>query len=423
MLLIVIDKGRFGDTFPQPFAFYDLRPRYQQTDDSHTWASIVQDIGRAFGYGKRPQVFVSARLWEALSKKQGIRPHETLQKKPRVSVMKAMILVDDCDVDPNPPAAAAAAGGSNGSEPAAAGSADLDEDDIRQYWELSKDHPEHAVHGGVALNNERRFLLWAHPQNGKTGAFIQVIRRLLTDLYGADVAAALQRYDSNQSFRKQLYALRNQAAPQLHQTVLDVGPAGREQWVKFHQAAETNYSHWASSNRTIPWKYAERMIAAYIAANRLPAASAIVDMGCGTAHLAAALTVGAATHAVTVTSVDHMRHPDIVDAILVHEANMSATNLPVASFDAVVFSLSLWGEPNDIQSYLEEAFRLLKPKGWIFIVEANGNYMPRSSQRMHSKLTELLSAAKFNSVGKRHENQLCAIYAQKPEVVLADVPF
>ena len=48
---VLVEKGRYGDTFTGRLLHYDLRARYQS--ETCTLASLLQDVGRCFGYDKR----------------------------------------------------------------------------------------------------------------------------------------------------------------------------------------------------------------------------------------------------------------------------------------------------------------------------------------------------------------------------------
>ena len=53
--------------------------------------------------------------------------------------------------------------------------------------------------------------------------------------------------------------------------------------------------------------------------------------------------------------------------------NMAALPLPDASVDAAVFCLSLMG--TDYGSFLQEAARILKPGGWLWIAEVQSRFV------------------------------------------------
>jgi len=54
MIMLIIEQGRMGDTFPPNCVCFDLRARFLGPVKDFT--SIIQDVGRAFGYGDRPGV-------------------------------------------------------------------------------------------------------------------------------------------------------------------------------------------------------------------------------------------------------------------------------------------------------------------------------------------------------------------------------
>ena len=70
MIMIIIERGRMGDTFPSNCIRFDLRARYLSTVKD--FISVIQDVGRAFGYGRRPVLILSKEadkfltdIWDA----------------------------------------------------------------------------------------------------------------------------------------------------------------------------------------------------------------------------------------------------------------------------------------------------------------------------------------------------------------------
>lgn len=45
-LVLLVEKGKMGDTFPDHFSHFDLRARYQNVSSR---VALIQDVGRAFG--------------------------------------------------------------------------------------------------------------------------------------------------------------------------------------------------------------------------------------------------------------------------------------------------------------------------------------------------------------------------------------
>ena len=50
---VLVEKGRYGDSFPGRLMHYDLRARYHR--QSCTFSSLLQDVGRCFGYQQRDE--------------------------------------------------------------------------------------------------------------------------------------------------------------------------------------------------------------------------------------------------------------------------------------------------------------------------------------------------------------------------------
>ncbi|EFJ43855.1 hypothetical protein VOLCADRAFT_76524 [Volvox carteri f. nagariensis] len=86
----------------------------------------------------------------------------------------------------------------------------------------------------------------------------------------------------------------------------------------------------------------------------------VADFGCGDAKVAASVPQ-------TVHSFDL-----VASAPGVIACNMSAVPLPDEAVDAAIFSLALMG--TDYGSFLEEAVRVLKPKGWLWIAEVRSRF-------------------------------------------------
>ena len=92
----------------------------------------------------------------------------------------------------------------------------------------------------------------------------------------------------------------------------------------------------------------------------------VADLGCGDATLAAAVPQ-------TVHSFDL-----VASAPGVIACNMSDLPLPNESIDAVVFCLSLMG--TDYGEFLQEAARVLRETGWIWIAEVQSRFVDGSGR-------------------------------------------
>ena len=81
-ILVLCEKGKMGDSFPQSLRFFDLRLRYANPDANSPIyrASIEQDLERGFGYEQkgvslypRPLILVPVSCFEKLRQKRGGR--------------------------------------------------------------------------------------------------------------------------------------------------------------------------------------------------------------------------------------------------------------------------------------------------------------------------------------------------------------
>ena len=75
-LLVVVNKGNIGDTFPSPFTFYDIRAR----EKINIWSEFEQNVGRAFGYGDRPLLLLSEHAFDVLKKGSADKLDSALEK-------------------------------------------------------------------------------------------------------------------------------------------------------------------------------------------------------------------------------------------------------------------------------------------------------------------------------------------------------
>ncbi|PRW58393.1 Ribosomal RNA-processing 8 [Chlorella sorokiniana] len=90
----------------------------------------------------------------------------------------------------------------------------------------------------------------------------------------------------------------------------------------------------------------------------------VADLGCGDAKIAA--TVQQKVHSFDLVATA----PGVV------ACNMAALPLPDASVDATIFCLSLMG--TDYGLFLQEAARILKPGGWLWIAEVQSRFVAGS---------------------------------------------
>ena len=94
----------------------------------------------------------------------------------------------------------------------------------------------------------------------------------------------------------------------------------------------------------------------------------VADLGCGEAMLATQVTQ-------RVDSFDLIaKRPEVV------ACNMASLPLPDSCIDAAIFCLSLMG--TDYGSFIEEATRVLKGNGWIWIAEVQSRFVDESGRNV-----------------------------------------
>lgn len=88
--------------------------------------------------------------------------------------------------------------------------------------------------------------------------------------------------------------------------------------------------------------------------------------------------------------------------------NMGATPLASASVDAAIFSLALMG--TDYGSFLQEAHRVLKPRGWLWIAEVRSRFAAGGGERGEREdlrpFTRALAQLGFESVSTDASNKM-----------------
>ena len=168
-VLILCEKGKMGDTFPESLRHYDLRLRYANSCDSR--ATAEQDLGRGFRYVKPgredrlPTVLVGPAVYKALGIASRKAPTDFWKRAdgnmtPRRGLTKDQMPKDEYDMiayrnqyTPNAPKKP-----TSKNVKWVGGHFDAQYKD-REEWQ----------------DNPHRFLLVGLPQIGKTGAFLHLM--------------------------------------------------------------------------------------------------------------------------------------------------------------------------------------------------------------------------------------------------------
>ncbi|KAM6573336.1 hypothetical protein CsatA_017416 [Cannabis sativa] len=122
----------------------------------------------------------------------------------------------------------------------------------------------------------------------------------------------------------------------------------------------------------------------------------VADFGCGDARLAKNVKN-------KVFSFDLVSNDPSVVA-----CDMSNTSLDSESIDVAVFCLSLMG--TNFSSYLQEAYRVLKPGGWLLIAEVKSRFDPTSGGADPNNFTKAICELGFSSVSKDFANKMFILF-------------
>ncbi|XP_054788440.1 ribosomal RNA-processing protein 8 isoform X2 [Prosopis cineraria] len=122
----------------------------------------------------------------------------------------------------------------------------------------------------------------------------------------------------------------------------------------------------------------------------------VADFGCGDALIAKSVKN-------TVFSLDLVsRDPKVI------ACDMANTPLDTSSADVSVFCLSLMG--TNYSSYLEEAYRVLKPGGWLLIAEVRSRFDPNTGGADPEKFSMAISELGFLKVKQDFSNKVFILF-------------
>lgn len=160
----------------------------------------------------------------------------------------------------------------------------------------------------------------------------------------------------------------------------------------YHAGYQEQMSHWPEQpvNIIINWLK-----------DRIPSL-VVADFGCGDARLAKSLKN-------KVFSFDLVSSdPSVITC------DMSNTPLETSSVDVAVFCLSLMGI--NFPSYLEEAHRVLKPRGWLLIAEVKSRFDPNTGGADPDRFSKAVCELGFTAVLKDFSNKMFyLLYLKKKE--------
>ncbi|GMN42599.1 hypothetical protein TIFTF001_011802 [Ficus carica] len=160
----------------------------------------------------------------------------------------------------------------------------------------------------------------------------------------------------------------------------------------YHAGYQEQMSHWPELPVNIIMKWLKDHSPSLV----------VADFGCGDARLAKNVKN-------KVFSFDLVSHDPSVIA-----CDMSNTPLDSESVDVAVFCLSLMG--TNFPNYLQEAYRVLKPCGWLLIAEVKSRFDPNTGGADPNKFTKAVCDLGFSSVSKDFSNKMfILLYFKKKE--------
>ncbi|KAI5069414.1 hypothetical protein GOP47_0015715 [Adiantum capillus-veneris] len=122
----------------------------------------------------------------------------------------------------------------------------------------------------------------------------------------------------------------------------------------------------------------------------------VADFGCGSGKLAKSVNN-------QVYSLDLIAFDETIIA-----CNMAHTPLKTQSIDVVVFCLSLMG--TDYSSFLNEAHRVLKPRGTLLIAEVRSRFDPLNGGADPAQFIKAMSSLGFSCARKDFSNKLFLVF-------------
>ncbi|CAI9111466.1 OLC1v1011691C1 [Oldenlandia corymbosa var. corymbosa] len=150
----------------------------------------------------------------------------------------------------------------------------------------------------------------------------------------------------------------------------------------YHTGYQEQMSHWPQQPVNIITKWLK---------DRSPCL-VVADFGCGDARLSKSV-------ANKVFSLDLISSDPSVIA-----CDMANTPLASSSVDVAIFCLSLMGV--NYSSYIKEALRVLKPRGWLLIAEVKSRFDPNNGGADPNKFVRAICQLGFTSVSKDFSNKM-----------------
>jgi len=346
-ILLVVEKARMGSTLPPNFIGFDLRMRYSRT--APTLSAFIQDVGRAFGYNKRPLVLMNHDGYVYANQIVTSSPVELCEHfvPGNFARRKRKAINDD--------------------EPEENDDEDDDDDDddcgldinvLRTFFNAKSNMYE-------TKSFSRKFLLRAKPQIGKTGAFISLIEKLRERYSGCPLCVEFKMMN-NEWYEKTTEELQSYLQKKV----------GKEDYKKYHDLCKhVYYEH--NNGYSQPFELAIDILESLYAKHADKGEQFnVADLGSG--PLAPIATHFRNEGRYQFTNFDHVSG-ETENGIKVVQMNCASdmmASLP-RTFDIAIISMSLMG--NDYNNMLLQAHNILKKNGHLVIVE-HSSHMPDANE-------------------------------------------
>jgi hypothetical protein len=388
-IIIVIDQYRMGDTFPKSCICFDLRARYLNPITDFTL--IIQDVGRAFGYGKRPLLLLSQKannfltdIWDSHT---GYISWDSLLKNDE---MKNVLL------------------GQNIIRPSTSHKIDEEVDStemvIKQFKKMYAHDPQNPVFLFMkstekssapksvkesakqirAKTLKHRIFLKADPQNGKTGAFLHLAFLLEKEL-GSDAFTV-------RKMSTQVYVDKNLPLIKGHFNT----PGGMKEHDVYLKALKKTRAQRKKDGIVEPSKWAALCLIKNLLENsqQNSAEIQIADFGCGDMQFANFFCEELqkklqekpelAQTKFAIQAFDLSPNEIPVSEQLKSSQQISIVSCPGVScgdatqfvgkcYDFIVSTMALFGNGDSWKETIRNAFNVLKTDGLFFLAESKKN--------------------------------------------------
>ena len=397
-IILVIEQLRMGDTFPNTCICFDLRARYLFPVQDFT--SIIQDVGRAFGYNERPLLLLSKQAndfltdiwdsstgyisWDSLKTKLELKSVVLGQNTTRKSHITSAETINTIyinlpldydgeqftiEVDPTKMV-------------------------IQQFQDIYEHDPNEPVFlfrlklAGDCKAFKHRIFLKAEPQNGKTGAFLH-LAYLLEQKLGKD-AYFLRKFTRTSYATKSLEELDQKLKTE----------EGKEEHKEYLRVLGTARENRKQNGIVEPSMWAALCLIQTILENcqlNEPEIQ-IADFGCGDMQFA--------NFFCEELQKKLQEKPELAQTkFAIHAYDLSPNKIPISerlknsnqiriiscpgiscgektefeekSYDFIVSTLALFGNEDSWKETIQTAFFALKTNG-IFILAEWDKYMPRN---------------------------------------------